>query len=52
VKYQASDEGIRERYETALPQPPASYTLHNDFLRDNDPIPHFATWLEQAGKGT
>ena len=48
----ASDEGIRERYEAALPQPSASYTLHNDFLSDNDPIRHFATWLEQAAKGT
>ena len=48
----ASDEGIRERYETALPQPPASYTLQDDFLLDNDPIRHFATWLEQAAKGT
>ncbi len=48
----ASDERIRERYETALPQPPASYTLPNDFLGDNDPIPHFATSLEQAAEGT
>ena len=47
-----SDQGIRERYETALPQPPASYTLHDDFLSDDDPIPKFATWLEQAAKET